>query len=235
MLTWIEPHQPLPPPETARLEPNGLIAAGRDLSARRLLEAYGQGIFPWYSQGQPVLWWSPDPRMVVFVDQFEPSRSLRKTLRRVRETASWTVTLDRSFVQVMQACAAPRPGQDGTWITRDIIKAYHALHQAGHAHSVEVWAHGEMVGGLYGVSIGRMFFGESMFTRVSDASKCAYAALIAMLRRLGFSMVDCQQSTGHLASLGAREISRTEFLGRLRLLCRLPGPDWREVTIDWPV
>jgi len=235
MLTWIEPHQPLPPPETARLEPNGLIAAGRDLSARRLLEAYGQGIFPWYSQGQPVLWWSPDPRMVVFVDQFEPSRSLRKTLRRVRETASWTVTLDRSFVQVMQACAAPRPGQDGTWITRDIIKAYHALHQAGHAHSVEVWAHGELVGGLYGVSIGRMFFGESMFTRVSDASKCAYAALIAMLRRLGFSMVDCQQSTGHLASLGAREISRTEFLGRLRLLCRLPGPDWREVTIDWPV
>jgi len=235
MLTWIEPHQPLPPPETARLEPNGLIAAGRDLSARRLLEAYGQGIFPWYSQGQPVLWWSPDPRMVVFVDQFEPSRSLRKTLRRVRETASWTVTLDRSFVQVMQACAAPRPGQDGTWITRDIIKAYHALHQAGHAHSVEVWANGELVGGLYGVSIGRMFFGESMFTRVSDASKCAYAALIAMLRRLGFSMVDCQQSTGHLASLGAQEISRTEFLGRLRLLCRLPGPDWREVTIDWPV
>ena len=235
MLTWIEPHQPLPPPETARLEPNGLIAAGRDLSARRLLEAYGQGIFPWYSQGQPVLWWSPDPRMVVFVDQFQPSRSLRKTLRRARETGSWTITLDRCFVQVMQACAAPRPGQDGTWITRDIIKAYHALHQAGHAHSVEVWAHGEMVGGLYGVSIGRMFFGESMFTRVSDASKCAYAALIAMLRRLGFSMVDCQQSTGHLASLGAREISRTEFLGRLRLLCRLPGPDWREVTIDWPV
>jgi leucyl/phenylalanyl-tRNA--protein transferase len=235
MLTWIEPHQPLPPPETARLEPNGLIAAGRDLSARRLLEAYAQGIFPWYSQGQPVLWWSPDPRMVVFVDQFQPSRSLRKTLRRARETGSWTITLDRCFVQVMQACAAPRPGQDGTWITRDIIKAYHALHQAGHAHSVEVWANGELVGGLYGVSIGRMFFGESMFTRVSDASKCAYAALIAMLRRLGFSMVDCQQSTGHLASLGAQEISRTEFLGRLRLLCRLPGPDWREVTIDWPV
>ena len=235
MLTWIEPHQPLPPPETARLEPNGLIAAGRDLSARRLLEAYAQGIFPWYSQGQPVLWWSPDPRMVVFVDQFQPSRSLRKTLRRARETGNWTITLDRCFVQVMQACAAPRPGQDGTWITRDIIKAYHALHQAGHAHSVEVWANGELVGGLYGVSIGRMFFGESMFTRVSDASKCAYAALIAMLRRLGFSMVDCQQSTGHLASLGAQEISRTEFLGRLRLLCRLPGPDWREVTIDWPV
>ena len=235
MLTWIEPHQPLPPPETARLEPNGLIAAGRDLSARRLLEAYGQGIFPWYSQGQPVLWWSPDPRMVVFVDEFQPTRSLRKTLRRVHETGSWTVTLDQAFVQVMQACAAPRPGQDGTWITRDIIKAYHALHQAGHAHSVEVWAQRELVGGLYGVSIGRMFFGESMFTRVSDASKCAYAALVAMLRGLGFSMLDCQQSTGHLASLGAREISRDDFLARLRSLCRLPGPDWREVTIDWPV
>ncbi len=235
MLTWIEPHQPLPPPETARLEPNGLIAAGRDLSAKRLLEAYGQGIFPWYSQGQPVLWWSPDPRMVVFVDEFQPARSLRRTLKRVHETGSWTVTLDQAFVQVMQACAAPRPGQDGTWITRDIIKAYHALHQAGHAHSVEVWAQRELVGGLYGVSIGRMFFGESMFTRASDASKCAYAALVAMLRRLDFSMVDCQQSTGHLASLGAREISRAEFLARLRSLCRLPGPDWREVTIDWPV
>jgi leucyl/phenylalanyl-tRNA---protein transferase len=235
MLTWIEPHQPLPPPQTARLEPNGLVAAGRDLSARRLLEAYGQGIFPWYSQGQPVLWWSPDPRMVVFVDEFEPARSLRKTLRRVHATGSWKVTLDQAFVQVMQACAAPRPGQEGTWITRDIIKAYQALHQAGHAHSVEVWAQRELVGGLYGVSIGRMFFGESMFTRVDDASKCAYAALVAMLRRLGFSMVDCQQSTGHLASLGAREISRDEFLDRLRSLCRLPGPDWREVTIDWPV
>ena len=127
MLTWIEPHEPLPPPERARVDPNGLLAAGRDLSAGRLLEAYGQGIFPWYSQGQPVLWWSPDPRMVVFVDEFEPSRSLRKTLRRVDLTGSWKVTLDQAFVQVMQACAAPRPGQDGTWITRDIIKAYHAL------------------------------------------------------------------------------------------------------------
>jgi leucyl/phenylalanyl-tRNA--protein transferase len=235
MLTWIEPDQPLPPPESARVEPNGLIAAGRDLSAKRLLEAYGQGIFPWYSQGQPVLWWSPDPRMVVFIDEFKPSRSLRKTLRRIDLTGSWTVTLDQAFVQVMQACAAPRPGQDGTWITRDIIKAYHALHQAGHAHSVEIWSEGSLIGGLYGVSIGRMFFGESMFARVSDASKCAYAALIGMLRQLGFSMVDCQQSTEHLASLGAREISRSEFLARVRGLCKLPDPLWQEVTIDWPV
>jgi len=235
MLTWIEPGQPLPPPEGARTEPNGLLAAGRDLSAARLLEAYGNGIFPWYSQGQPVLWWSPDPRMVVFVDEFAPSRSLRKTLRRIDLTGSWTITLDQAFVQVMQACAAPRPGQDGTWITRDIVKAYHALHQAGHAHSVEVWSEGRLIGGLYGVSIGRMFFGESMFARVSDASKCAYAALVAMLRRLGFCMIDCQQSTEHLASLGAREISRLQFLANVRRLCELPGPQWRQVTIDWPV
>jgi leucyl/phenylalanyl-tRNA--protein transferase len=235
MLTWIEPNQPLPPPESARVEPNGLVAAGRDLSAKRLLEAYGQGIFPWYSQGQPVLWWSPDPRMVVFVDEFKPSRSLRKTLRRIDLTGSWTVTLNQAFVQVMQACAAPRSGQDGTWITRDIIKAYHALHLAGQAHSVEVWADGQLIGGLYGVCIGRMFFGESMFARVSDASKCAYAALIGMLRRLEFSMVDCQQSTEHLASLGAREIPRTRFLAQLRRLCDLPGPKWQEVKIDWPV
>ena len=235
MLTWIEPGQPLPPPTSARTEPNGLLAAGRDLSAARLLEAYGNGIFPWYSQGQPVLWWSPDPRMVVFVDEFAPSRSLRKTLRRVDLTGSWTITLDQAFVQVMQACAAPRPGQDGTWITRDIVKAYHALHQAGNAHSVEVWSEGRLIGGLYGVSIGRMFFGESMFARVSDASKCAYAALVAMLRRLGFCMIDCQQSTEHLASLGAREISRLQFLANLRRLCELPGPQWRQVTIAWPV
>ncbi|MBA3477857.1 MAG: leucyl/phenylalanyl-tRNA--protein transferase [Lautropia sp.] len=234
MLTWIEPNQPLPPPESALTEPAGLVAAGRDLSAKRLLEAYSQGIFPWYSEGQPVLWWSPDPRMVVFIDEFEPSRSLRKTLRRIGLTSNWSVTLDQAFVQVMQGCAAPRSGQDGTWITRDIIKAYHALHQAGNAHSVEVWSQGQLVGGLYGVSIGRMFFGESMFARVSEASKCAYAALIAMLRRLGFSMVDCQQSTGHLASLGAREISRREFLAQVRRMTALPGPQWREVSIDWP-
>ena len=173
--------------------------------------------------------------MVVFTDEFQPSRSLRRTLRRLHETGAWTVTLDRSFVEVMQACAAPRDGQDGTWITRDIVRAYHALHQASHAHSVEVWSGGELIGGLYGVSIGRMFFGESMFSRVSDASKCAYAALIAMLRRLDFHMVDCQQSTGHLASLGAREITRREFLMNVRQASTLPDPDWEHVSIDWPV
>ena len=233
MLTWIEPDQPLPPPEHARAEPNGLLAAGRDLSAARLLEAYGNGIFPWYSQGQPVLWWSPDPRMVLFVDEFEPSRSLRKTLRRIDLTGSWTVTLDQAFLQVMRACAAPRPGQDGTWITRDIIKAYHALHQAGHAHSVEVWSDGRLIGGLYGVSIGRMFFGESMFAQVTDASKCACAALVAMLRRLDFCMVDCQQSTEHLASLGAREIPREEFVTHVARHCRMPAVRWEFDPVYW--
>lgn len=234
MLTWVEPNQPLPPPQSAQADPNGLVAAGRDLSAKRLLEAYGQGIFPWYSQGQPVLWWSPDPRMVVFIDEFEPSRSLRKTLRRLYLTGTWTVTLDHAFVDVMRACAAPRSGQDGTWITREIIRAYQSLHQAGHAHSVEIWSEGRLIGGLYGVSIGRMFFGESMFAKATDASKCAYAALIGMLRRLDFSMVDCQQSTGHLASLGAREITRNQFLAHLQRLCALPEPDWKNVSIDWP-
>src|SRR5690606_33865671 len=166
--------------------------------------------------------------------EFAPSRSLRRTLRRVARTGEWSFTFDAAFVAVMQACAEPRNGQAGTWITPDIVAAYHGLHRRGHAHSVEVWADGELVGGLYGVSIGRMFFGESMFTRVTDASKAAYAALIATLRRLEFTMVDCQQSTGHLASLGAREISRKEFLARIGELCELPGPDWSKVRIEWP-
>lgn len=232
MLPWIEPHQPLPPPESA--QPEGIVAAGRDLSARRLLEAYRNGMFPWYSAGQPVLWWSPDPRMVVEVAAFEPSRSLRRTVKKVRDSGVWQVRLDTAFVAVMRGCASPRPGQGGTWITREIIAAYAELHRAGHAHSVEVWRGDALIGGLYGVSIGRMFFGESMFTRVPDASKCAYVALIAMLRRLEVPMVDCQQSTTHLASLGGREISRTRFLAEVRRLCGLPGPDWSTASIDWP-
>ncbi len=234
MLTWIEPHQPLPPPERALTDPPGLVAAGRDLSAKRLLEAYRQGIFPWYSQGQPVLWWSPDPRMVVFIDAFEPSRSLRRTLKKVREAGHWQVRLDTDFVSVMRACAAPRAGQDGTWITRDIIAAYQQLHRLGHAHSVEVWEDERLIGGLYGVSIGRMFFGESMFTRVPDASKCAFAALVNLLRGLDFHMIDCQQSTAHLASLGGQEIARDRFLAEMRRLRDQPGPDWRGLSIGWP-
>lgn len=236
MLTWIEPHQPLPAATRARREPNGLVAAGRDLSARRLLEAYGKGIFPWYSAGQPVLWWSPDPRMVVFTAEYEPSRSLGKTLKRIARTNEWEIALDRDFRAVIEACAAhARRGQDGTWITPAIVDAYVDLHRMDHAHSFEVRRNGELIAGLYGVSIGRMFFGESMFTRVADGSKCAYASLVATLRSLEMPMVDCQQSTNHLASLGGKDISRMEFLDRIVDLTGRPAPDWRRLQVQWPV
>ena len=215
-------------------DPDGLLAAGRDLGPRRLLEAYRKGVFPWYSQGQPVLWWSPDPRMVLRLDSFRITRSLAKTLRRVRRDARWTVSLDTDFEGVMRACAEPRADQDGSWITDDIVTAYCALQRQGDAHSVEVREHGVLVGGLYGVSIGRMFYGESMFTRVADASKTALFALVQLLRRHGFRMIDCQQNTRHLASLGAREISRATFLQQVAELIRQPGPDWRASSIDLP-
>jgi len=234
MLTWIEPDQPLPPARRALTDPNGLLAAGRDLSPTRLLEAYRGGIFPWYSAGQPVLWWSPDPRMVLFLDEFKLSRSLVKTLRRVRREGRWQLDLDRDFEAVMRACAQPRPDQDGTWITDEVVAAYTGLHRRGLAHSVEVREDGELVGGLYGVSIGRMFFGESMFARRTDASKCALAALVGLLRSEGFSVIDCQQATSHLASLGAREVPRDAFLGRVARQSGQPGPDWRSLRVAFP-
>jgi leucyl/phenylalanyl-tRNA--protein transferase len=234
MLTWVDPDQRLPPPSRAMTDPNGLLAAGRDLSPRRLLEAYRQGIFPWYSAGQPVLWWSPDPRMVLFIDEFKLSRSLAKTLRRIRREGRWTVTLDRDFEPVMRSCAQPRPDQDGTWITPAIVAAYVGLHRAGHAHSIEVREEGELVGGLYGVSIGRMFFGESMFARRPDASKCALATLVWLLREHGFSVIDCQQATSHLASLGGREIPRDAFLDRVAHLSAQPSPDWASLKVEFP-
>jgi leucyl/phenylalanyl-tRNA---protein transferase len=226
MLTWVEPHQKLPPASGALDDPNGLLAAGRDLSPARLIEAYRAGIFPWYSSGQPVLWWSPDPRMVLFGSEFKLTRSLAKTLRRVRRDGSWRLTLDTAFEQVIRACSQSRPDQDGTWITKDIVAAYAGLHRAGQAHSVEVWQDGQLIGGLYGVSIGRMFYGESMFTRRPDASKCALAALVWMLREHDFPMIDCQQATAHLASLGAREIPRAEFLARVAHSTALTAPEW---------
>ncbi|RPH63350.1 MAG: leucyl/phenylalanyl-tRNA--protein transferase [Burkholderiales bacterium] len=233
-LAWVGPHDPLPDPAGAWSEPNGLLAAGADLSAARLLEAYRGGIFPWYTDGQPVLWWSPDPRMVLYLDEFRTSRSLTKTVRRARREARWRVTLDACFERVMRECAMPREPQDGTWITRDTVAAYCDLHRSGAAHSVEVWEDGRLVGGLYGVSIGRMFFGESMFTRVPDASKVALFALVQRLREHGFSVIDCQQNTRHLASLGAREISRASFLLQVAELVRQTGPDWRALGIDLP-
>jgi leucyl/phenylalanyl-tRNA---protein transferase len=225
VIPFLGPDDPFPPVARALRDPNGLLAAGADLSPGRLLDAYAHGIFPWFGEDDPVLWWSPDPRMVLFTDAVHVSRSLRKTIRSGR----LQVTLDNCFPQVMKGCAAPRRGQDGTWITDEMAEAYEHLFDIGYAHSVEVWSDGNLVGGLYGVTLGRMFFGESMFSRVPDASKMALVALVKQVERWGFPCVDCQMSTSHLSSLGAREIPRVEFLRELGPLIRrdaVPSP-WR--------
>lgn len=211
MIGWLNPGDPFPPAETALVDPNGLLCAGLELTAERVLSAYRSGIFPWYSEGQPVLWWSPDPRMVLYPADFRLHRSLRKTLQH----SAYEVRCDTSFRAVMQACAEPRPEQGGTWIGEEIIQAYCELHEAGHAHSVETWADDELVGGLYGIALGRVFFGESMFVRRTDASKIAFAHLLVQLRRWNFELIDCQQETQHLASLGAAPIPRIQFLREL--------------------
>jgi leucyl/phenylalanyl-tRNA--protein transferase len=220
MIPWLEPQDEFPPVEAALREPNGLLAAGDDLSRDRLLDGYRRGIFPWFNDGDPVLWWSPDPRMVLFLDELHVSRSLGKVLRSGR----FTVTFDRAFAEVMQGCAAPRDGEDGTWITPEMSQAYCGLHEQGYAHSVEVWHGGALVGGLYGVSLGRMFFGESMFSRQPDASKVALAHLVRLLGPWGFRLIDCQMATAHLASLGARQIPRAEFVAHVLALVAEPPP-----------
>jgi leucyl/phenylalanyl-tRNA--protein transferase len=214
MIPWLRPGDPFPPVERALEEPNGLLAAGGDLSMPRLLEAYEKGIFPWYNDGQPVLWWSPDPRMVLIPGELRIPRSLKKRIAR----RDYEVTADTAFEEVMRGCAGPRPGQDGTWITGEMIDAYTRLHRAGHAHSVETWIGGRLAGGLYGVALGRMFYGESMFTRSPDASKIALAHLVRQLGRWGCGMIDCQMATTHLARFGAREIPRTAFMRKLAKL-----------------
>jgi len=221
MIPWLERDDPFPPPESALQNPNGLLAAGADLSPERLLAAYRQGIFPWYAEGEPVLWWSPDPRMVLIPSELKVSRSLAKTLR----NRGHEIRFDSAFEAVMQGCALrgadhADPGASGasTWITADMRAAYLRLHQLGYAHSVETWIEGELAGGLYGVAIGRMFYGESMFTRMRDASKMAMVHLVRRLQRRGCGMIDCQMHTRHLASLGARAIPRSEFSSRLREL-----------------
>jgi leucyl/phenylalanyl-tRNA---protein transferase len=218
MIPWLEPDDPFPPVERALRDPDGLLAAGGELSVARLLQAYRRGIFPWYSDGQPILWWSPDPRMVHRPSALAISRSLGKRLRR----RDYEIRVDSAFEVVMRHCAEPREGQNGTWITADIAAAYGALHEAGYAHSVESWADGRLVGGLYGVSIGRMFFGESMFSRASDSSKIALAHLARQLERWNFGLIDCQMSTPHLASLGAGEVPRREFMRILTELVNYP-------------
>ncbi|NBA96794.1 leucyl/phenylalanyl-tRNA--protein transferase [Pseudomonas sp. R5(2019)] len=213
MLTWLNRDTlTFPPLEKALREPNGLLAAGGDLSAERLVQAYRHGCFPWFEEGQPILWWSPDPRTVLFPDELHVSRSLRKLLRQGR----YQVSFDQDFEAVIHACAAPRDYAGGTWITSAMQTAYLKLHEQGFAHSVEVRDGNELVGGLYGLAMGKLFFGESMFSRTDNASKFGFATLVEHLREAGFVLIDCQMPTHHLHSLGARAISRAEFTGYLQ-------------------
>lgn len=220
---WLDPRgdpTQFPDPALALDEPNGLLAVGGDLSVARLQAAYRHGIFPWYSSGQPILWWTPNPRMVLFPKRLKVSRSLRKTLNK----DLFHITFDRAFEAVVHACAEPRAGQDGTWITPQMMTAYQSLHHAGLAHSVETWEGEVLVGGLYGVAIGRVFFGESMFTRRNDASKVAFVHLVRRLQAWDFGLIDCQMATTHLASLGAEAIPREHFQVLLEHHCVQPGP-----------
>jgi leucyl/phenylalanyl-tRNA--protein transferase len=235
MIPWLDAHTPFPDvSEALTTEAPGLLAAGADLSPPRLLAAYQRGIFPWFSEGQPILWWSTDPRMVLMTENFRISDSLKKTLKKVerssRTDGRWQLRFDSAFEQVMRACAAPRKDGPGTWISEDIVRGYSGLHKLGFAHSSEVWLDGELVGGAYGVSIGRMFYGESMFARVTDASKVALAYLVHFLKLHGVAMIDCQQETGHLASLGAAPIPRSDFLAHLKQAIDQPRiRDWTPI------
>jgi len=228
MPALLGPDTPFPPLDQALEDPPGLLAVGADLSVERLRDAYARGIFPWYLPGEPILWWSPDPRMVLFTDRFAPSHSLRKKLRQIERRASVEVRVDTAFDEVLLACAAPRSEErPATWITAPMQRAYRAWHELGEVHSVETWVDGKLAGGLYGVSLGRMFYGESMFARVSDASKIALAYLVRFLRRHGADVIDCQQDTRHLASLGGTVIARAEFERLIVKSVRLPPLPWR--------
>jgi leucyl/phenylalanyl-tRNA--protein transferase len=234
---WIKPGDPdhrFPDASLALREPDGLLAVGGDLSVERILSAYRNGIFPWYSNQQPILWWSPDPRTVLFPERLKISRSLRKTLRK----NLFTVTLDQAFEDVIRACAELRADGAGTWITPDMAEAYLNLHRQGYAHSVECWRDGNLAGGLYGIALGGVFFGESMFSRVSEASKVALCYLVRQLQAWGYGLIDCQVYSDHLASLGAEEIPRDNFVAAVKQRCSEPGrTDWNFDTsvleTDW--
>ena len=236
-LPWLAPQQDFPPVETTwgATDPiPGLLAAGGTLDAQRLRSAYSQGIFPWFSEGQPTLWWSPDPRMVLQTAHFRLHRSLRKTLQHFCATPGCEIRIDSAFTTVMRHCAqTPRQGQDGTWIVQSIIDAYTQLHLDGAAHSVETWVDGQLVGGLYCVALGRAVFGESMFAHATDASKIALAALVALCRAQGAVQIDCQQATPHLASMGAREMPREQFLRTVAEQRAMPPMRWRFETVYW--
>jgi len=227
MIPFLGPADPFPPVEQALDQPDGLLAAGGSLTTRRLVDAYRRGIFPWFNEGDPILWWSPDPRTVLRPSRLHVSHSLRKKLRK----GSFLITIDRAFARVLDGCAAPRAGDSGTWLSLPMRRAYAALHAGGLAHSIEVWMDGELAGGMYGVGIGRMFFGESMFSRRTDASKIAMARLAAQLERWECPLIDCQLETDHLVSLGAEHMSRRAFVAEVDRLTRLAGPKW-EIDAD---
>ncbi len=225
MLAWLEGADPFPPVERALKNPNGLLAAGGDLSVPRLLDAYRHGVFPWYSGTEPILWWSPDPRMVLHCDELKVARSLAKSVR----NKGYEVRIDTAFARVLDGCA---DREEGTWLGRGMRAAYLALHRAGYAHSFETWQDGNLVGGLYGVALGRMFYGESMFSRATDASKVALVVLVKELVARAFPLIDCQMHTPLLASLGGREIPRRSFLRALAPLVNYPQPSghWTRVA-----
>ncbi len=221
-LTILDPHnsrQDFPPLTEAMTDPDGLLAAGGCLSEKRLLKAYRSGIFPWYSPGEPILWWSPNPRLVLFPEQLIVSRSLRKKIRQ----HIFTCTIDQAFNQVIAACAKPRSYSEGTWISDDIQLAYQRLHQSGYAHSAEAWLNGELVGGLYGIALGKVFFGESMFHTYTDASKVVFVSLVEQLKAWDYQLIDCQVHSEHLASLGAVNCERSEFITLLNQYCDEPA------------
>ncbi len=233
MIDWLAEDSLAFPPTARALGPEteapGLLAAGGDLRPERLREAYSRGIFPWYGEGQPPLWWSPDPRMVLQTRDFKLSRSLGRTLRRFQLTPGCEIRVDNALAEVLAACAnSPREGQSGTWILPEMRAAYQRwAAEEGTVHSIETWINGELAGGLYGINLGRMFFGESMFMRRTDASKIALAALVCLCRHHGIPWIDCQQNTGHLASLGAAEVSRRDFETHLHRVVHEPSPlDW---------
>lgn len=236
-LSWLDPGQSFPPVSQAwgpQSPVPGLLCAGNDLQVDTLRIAYSNGIFPWYSEGQPPLWWSPDPRMVLHGNEFRMHPSLKKTLKKFAKNASCEIRIDSAFEEVIRACSASkRDGQSGTWIVPEMIDAYVEFHHAGFAHSIEAWCEGQMIGGLYCVGIGQAIFGESMFHRATDGSKIALAALIAFCRHYQLPQIDCQQNTGHLASLGAREIPREVFVARVKHLASLPVPSWKFETVYW--
>ena len=228
MVPWIESALDFPAVNTALAEPNGLLCVGADLAPETIIAAYSRGIFPWFSDNQPILWWSPDPRMVLFPAEFKVSKSLAKTVNR----KLFEIRFDSAFAEVISACSEPRQQGGGTWIVAEMQVAYAQLHALGVAHSIESWRDGKLVGGLYGLALGRMFFGESMFARETDASKVALVALVDKLKRDGFELIDCQQETGHLASFGARPIARDNFLQWLKELINSNqiNSAWRKTT-----